>query len=298
MLIRQNEEEPKEPDLSDEQKIMIEFLINLKLAADISAVARTWTAVDYDDVAHLLDDRNKLFARYSALSEEGLDKLYQRERSIFESERDRIFRALDDYAVKFWATQDAWAVDEAVSLSLGYLPNVSMLKWAKKHEWDDSAKSILTQENMVRRAIAAQKLREPIRPSDFCLWADTKTFPLPPSLADEVMGIGESQASLRDKLSSALSKVRELEIEVKQLQAEREHSGKPSYARLLNLFGIAAIAHYQFNPEAEKNPAAAKIVHIASLRGIEISEPTVLGYIRQGLDIKVKKRARAKQKKR
>jgi hypothetical protein len=159
----------KPRELSSEEKKMVVFLIDRRLGLSTEGTFANLTQDEFIEVEPIADERNRMWDEFASLSPDELRKRYDDERDIFDYDAGVLFEKLSVEQARDWARKDAWTLDEAIALSLGYVPRgTSIREWANKNRtYCEPAREFIKMAELTRTAIATRKLYDPVEPTLF-----------------------------------------------------------------------------------------------------------------------------------
>jgi hypothetical protein len=163
--ILESSNEKQKRKLSTEEVKMVVFAIDRKLGISTESIFENLTHDEFIELDFLADQRNCLWDELASLSPDQLRKRYEEERSIFDDDAETIFQKLSTAKAREWARKDAWSLDEAIALSLGFLPRHTMRGWAERNNAHcKPAQEFIEMAELTRTAIATRKLFDPVEP--------------------------------------------------------------------------------------------------------------------------------------
>jgi hypothetical protein len=177
-----------------------------------------------------------------------------------------------------WSKAAYWTMDEAIALSFGKEPG--FVTW-QKIEWvqdkTEFAKNYAKRRDLVKRAVAAKKLTEPVLPIRFLTWANEVNIELPPALISEVEKLGTSVINWE----AAYRKLKaEFDALAQKLDVKPESTRKME--NLLQAFAAIAIDAYGYDPEAVKSTAPTDIARALQQHGKEVDPKTIRTWLKEG----------------
>ena len=268
-------------ELSSAEENMVVFLIDRKLGLSTVSTFANVTQDEFPDVESIADERNSLWDEFASLSPDLLRKRYEDERYSFDSDAEIHFKKLSVVQAREWVRKDAWTLDEAIALLLGFVPRSGTRQWSEKnHTYFEPAQKFREMAELTRTAIVAKKLSDPDGPTRFLEWAAGKEIPLHAEF--EVQVLGASASSWKERYEHVQSENEKLKTENASLKDEIKKQGSPSHKTLLQLFAVIAIEKYNFKVDAQRNTAIARIAGFAQRHGIEVTGKTLLKWIRSG----------------
>jgi hypothetical protein len=206
-----------------------------------------------------------------------------------------------------WSRKDYWTIDEAISLLSGKNPDLVNWDTLQMHVEDSLFASWYSEiRELVQRALHAEQLSEPLRPSDFLTWAKLKELDHPPELEEQVRAKGGTIEDWKSKYSKlkALWDQREAELcemtknnnELRERVMELESTAEVTTAleqplklkesqSLLKLVAGMAVAGYSYNPKEKRSDVTKEISDDLALRGIELHPDTVRKWLREASEI-------------
>jgi hypothetical protein len=279
--------EKNKRQLSNKDKKMVAFLTDQKLPRPID-FARLLPE-DFIEAETIAAERNRMCDEFASLSPKALLIEYNGRRSQLKSESRIVFKKLSAREVTEWVRKDAWTLDEAISLLLGYVPHNGARNWAEKnHPYFEPARKFVELAGLMGTAIAIKKLYDLDEPSHFVIWSKDKGIPLPSEIEIKVLRDDRSAASWKNRYERMQLENENLRAENGSLNSEIKKLGSPSYKTALQIIAVLAIKE-GFKSEAIRNAATKDIASKLMLAGVELSDKTVLKYIRDGIECLPKK---------
>ncbi|MEX2671312.1 MAG: hypothetical protein WD294_04285 [Phycisphaeraceae bacterium] len=154
-----------------------------------------------------------------------------------------------------WARMPLWTAEEATSLLLGKDPAIVNLESLQRTpEYSPFRKEYDELFDRIQRALAVERIKQPIKPVDLLNWAKETDVEYPKEL-DKLLRPDHREASYQELLDEN-AKLRRL---VQELEPDPRSGSKRERTNLLRILVAVAKQKYQYNPYKNKNIAPARI---------------------------------------
>jgi hypothetical protein len=319
--------------MSDDKTERIKFLIarkfpSLILASLSSAPERNKQPshkFTYADIEHRRQEAEKYRAELQALASGELQSLFESETAKAEAEKAaeaereeeaRFFHhptAAADF--EHWSKAAHWSLEEALALAFGKAPE--LVSWSTIHRYQQVSPFVFRYarlRDLAQRAMAWQKLFDPVLPIIFVNWAKENDIDFPADLAEKVIGRSSNSMDWKalfeqlkkqsdehiadwrriveernDLLETSIQNCNALNSALEQCKAElasksdRPLPEKPQSSReregMLKVIYAMAVGGYGYVPTAGRSKLVPEILKDLELQGLSLSDDTVRRYI-------------------
>lgn len=274
----------REHDLSDDEKLWIQFLVDQKFGNLSNFVATGMTDIEFDGFSAIASERNLYWDKLASMSRDAIYNYYQREKERISSERDALFPSLSSQAGAEWRIKDLWSLGEALALSFGVAPIVGQIEWAARNRTFDSiAQDFVARFDLIVRGKDASILTDPVAPQAFLAWLASKHINVPREIGDfrvpnEVADW--EQAFLKEQRAhkSTRTELEQLKSEIKQFKGK-------SYRTALKIIGAMALKNFRYDPTRKHNDATTKIHESLSKFEDPPTRRTIFSYVKNGVQL-------------
>ena len=221
-----------------------------------------------------------------------------------------------DVDFKIWLDKRCWALEEAITLSLGQNPD--LVVWHSIQEFPDRstlAFQFRRRRELFLRAVASGELWDPIAPDYFASWARRTGLVVPPELRDAfevnfsdafygpLPGMLVSHAALVEASADKDELIAQLRRELKSLRArfkagaeqaakaDDDLGAREKHTLLKFIFGVA-VTKYRYDSTASRSDAVGRVARDLDLAGVHLDHDTIRNWLQEATRYVVQKKQR------